>query len=422
MSIRILIDMNTTNYCHPAWALLIVFHLAIFNFQFAVYSPHSQEVQSEALQDASPLSDATNTTNGEIQSADWPLFRGDAASTGVARSELPQELDVLWEFKVKKGAFEGTAAIVTDPDDPGRQVVYIGDLDGKVHAIDLKDGQLIWEFGGSIGFGTAPAVKDGKIFIGDLDGIFYCLDSKGNELWRYETEGEINSSANFFEEIVIFGSQDVHLYALHRETGELKWKYESKDQIRCSITVAGDRAFVSGCDGYFHVVNLNDGTGVGTTEIYSPTGSTPAALGSMVYFGNQSGQFFAVDSREIKTEWIREPQSEGDSIVGGGAVTSKHVVFGSRSRNVVSLNPKTGEENWKVTLKAKVDSSPVIVGECVYVGSTDGRLYALSLSDGAILWERQFAGGLIASPAVAFGRLVIGTNRGSVYCLGAKND
>ncbi len=38
------------------------------------------------------------------------------------------------------------------------------------------------------------------------------------------------------------------------------------------------------------------------------------------------------------------------------------------------------------------------------------------------IWEKQFNGGFLSSPAVAFERLVIATDRGVVYCLGKKNS
>jgi outer membrane protein assembly factor BamB len=355
-----------------------------------------------------------------VLAEDWPLFRGDAKSSGVARSSLPGQLEVVWEKRIPKGAFESTAAIVADPGDPGKKVVYLGDLDGKLYALDLADGNVIWEFQVELGFGASPAVMEGKIYIGDLDGNFYCLDSQGNLLWKFQAEGEINSSANFHGENVLFGSQDACLYALNRQTGALVWKYESQDQIRCSITVAEDRAFVAGCDGFLHIVNLTDGTAVGKVEIFSPTSSTPAAVGNVIYFGNQTGTFLAVDSGKIENKWIFEGPQSGNSINGAPAVNQQLVIFGSRDRVVYALDPQTGELKWEVTLRAKVDASPVIVGEHVFVPSTDGRLYRIRLADGSVVWERQFAGGFIGSPAVGFNHLVIATNRGTIFCLGEQ--
>ena len=36
-------------------------------------------------------------------SAGWPVFRGNAQSSGVATTNLPTKLDVVWEFKVPQG-------------------------------------------------------------------------------------------------------------------------------------------------------------------------------------------------------------------------------------------------------------------------------------------------------------------------------
>ena len=355
----------------------------------------------------------TDATNG------WNVFRGDARSSGASSTSLPKDLEVYWEFKVPKGAFEGTAVIAQNPDSL-EQTAYIGDLDGMLFAFDLETGRKKWEYKTPISFSASPAYRDGRVFIGDIDGVFYCVSSEGKELWKYETGGEISSSANFFDGHVLVGSQDGHLYLLNAETGKLIWKHQTPDQIRCSATVAGDRAFVAGCDGFLHVINLNDGKEVGSVNIKSPTGSTPAVYGDSVFFGTEQAEFLAVDWKTVKDVWQFSDDKGQAAVRGCAAVNKDHVIFGARNRQVYSLNPVTGDVNWAVTLKAKVDSSPIIAGDRVYVGSTDGRFYVLSLKDGKTIWEKQFNGGFISSPAAAFGKLVIATDRGVVYCLGKK--
>ena len=66
----------------------------------------------------------------------WEYFRGNTLSQGVAKSLLPEKPELLWEFEVKEGAFEVTPAIVDG-------VVYIGDLDGALFALNLKNGNQI---------------------------------------------------------------------------------------------------------------------------------------------------------------------------------------------------------------------------------------------------------------------------------------
>ena len=349
----------------------------------------------------------------------WHVYRGNAHSTGVAKSPLPDELKVLWEFKVPKGGFEGTPLIVHDPKD-GKKTVYIGDMDGRVFALDLESGAKKWETKTSIGFTASPAYQDGRIFIGDIDGVFFCIDTDGTVQWKFETGGEITGGANFYNGHVLFGSQDSKLYLLNTANGEPIWEHETPDQIRCSTTIAGDRAFVAGGDGFFHVIDLKRGVEVGKADIHSPTGSTPAVLNNKVFFGTEQAEFFGVDWKTIKSLWAFAGDTGQMSVRGGAAVNANQVIFTARDRQVYSLNPDNGKLNWTVSLKAKSDASPVIAGDHVYLGATDGRFYALSLKNGKVIWEKQFNGGFLSSPAVAFGRLVIATDRGAVYCLGAE--
>ena len=67
---------------------------------------------------------------------DWPLFRGNSTLTGVAASELPDQPALLWSYQA--GAdIESTAAIAEGK-------VFVGSLDGFLHAIDLETGTAAW--------------------------------------------------------------------------------------------------------------------------------------------------------------------------------------------------------------------------------------------------------------------------------------
>ncbi len=351
-------------------------------------------------------------------SAGWPVFRGNAQSSGVATTTLPTKLDVVWEFKVPQGGFEGTPLIVELPN--GKKTVYAADMDGKLFSIDFETGEKNWEIKLGIGIAASPAYQDGKIFVGDIDGFFHCVDTDGKLVWKIETGGEINSSANFFKGNVLFGSQDGKLYFLNVADGKSIWELETPDQIQCSATVAQNRAFVAGCDGFLHVIDLDQGKEVGSTDIFSPTQSTPATFGDQVFFGTEQAEFVAVNWRNPKIDWSFISEQGQASVRGSAAVTEKYVVFGARNRAVYCLDRETGKRKWSVTLKAKVESSPVIVGSRVFVGSTDGRFYEIELEKGEITWEKQFNGGFLSSPAAAFGKLVIATDRGVVYCLGSE--
>ncbi len=64
-----------------------------------------------------------------------------------------------------------------------------------------------------------------------------------------------------------------------------------------------------------------------------------------------------------------------------------------------------------------MDSSPAVAGGRVYVGSNDGRLYVLDAASGARLQAFEAGDAITASPAIGSGRLVFGTTAGTLYCL-----
>ncbi|MFA5213787.1 MAG: PQQ-binding-like beta-propeller repeat protein, partial [Methanoregula sp.] len=74
---------------------------------------------------------------------------------------------------------------------------------------------------------------------------------------------------------------------------------------------------------------------------------------------------------------------------------------------------------WNFTAGGDVHSSPVISGGVLYVGSSDGRLYALNASTGLEQWRYSFGAEVFSSPAVANGVVFVGTNDNNLYALNA---
>ena len=342
---------------------------------------------------------------------DWPLFRGNPSSTGVAVGEWPAAPRLLWKYAPEKTHFETTPAIVDG-------VCYLGDFDGVLHAVDLATGHVLWtRKTGSLGFSASPAITEKRIYLGDIDGKFYCFDMQGELQWQFEAEAEIDSSANFYKDKVLFGSQDATLYCLRAATGAVVWKFKIEDQIRCCPTIAENRAFVAGCDGRLHIVDLDAGKEIGSVDIGAPTGVTPAVRGDFVYFGTEGGEIFSVNWREAKVAWQVDDPGHRE-FRSSPAVTEKLVVIGNRGKNVYGLDRATGAIQWTFAARRAVDSSPLIVGSQVIFGVTDGSLHALDLERGKENWQTETGGGFIGSPAFASGRLVIANDDGTVYCFG----
>jgi len=78
-------------------------------------------------------------------------------------------------------------------------------------------------------------------------------------------------------------------------------------------------------------------------------------------------------------------------------------------------------EQWRFQTDDEVRSSPAVANGTVYVGSDDGRLYALAAGDGTKQWHFQTDGEVFSSPAVVDGTVYIGSRDGNVYALNASD-
>jgi outer membrane protein assembly factor BamB len=69
-----------------------------------------------------------------------------------------------------------------------------------------------------------------------------------------------------------------------------------------------------------------------------------------------------------------------------------------------------------------VASSPAVADGIVFVGSFDGKVYALNASDGEFVWSYMTGAMVVSSPAVANGMLYVGSYDHHLYAFGASSD
>lgn len=347
---------------------------------------------------------------------DWPTFRGDATLTGVAADALPEALAPAWTFEAGD-AVEGTAAIAGG-------TVYVGSLDGQLYALDLASGALRWKYAAAGEVKSSPAVRGGIVYFGDEAGTFHAVDgATGRVRWTFAAEGAITGSANFAAgpggARVLFGSYDGFLYCLQAADGALVWKLETESYVHATPAIARGHAYVSGCDGFFRAVSLADGREAGKVSLGGYAAASPAIGGSRAFVGTFENEVLAVDLDPLAVAWRYKHPEREFPFYSSAAVTPKAVVVGGRDKLLHALDPATGRQLWTFETPARVDASPVVVGDRLYVAAMSGDLVALSLAGGKELWRYAAGSPIVASPAVGGGRLVVGTADGLVLAFGA---
>lgn len=345
--------------------------------------------------------------------ADWPMTRGDAASTGASANSLTLPLKILWQYRLEGLGFDSGPVVAGT-------TVFAADADGQIVALSLDSGLEIWKQKLDTGFMASPAWHDGVLYLGDLDGVIRAMDpATGQVSWQYNAEREIDAGANFFKEKVLFTSQSGSLIALDRRQGKLLWQYETDDQLQCGPTLAGSLTLLGGCDQHLHIVNVEDGKPYADKiPIQSPTGSTPTATDSAILIPNYQGQIWAFEIPTFKLLWKFEDSQIAGEFKNSVAVSQDIVVAASGNRRLFALELKTGKLIWEQTLRRRVEGSPVIAGNQVIIAGSDGRLAVFDLKTGTELWMFELKGSFLGSPAVSSGRIVVASDRGEITCLG----
>jgi outer membrane protein assembly factor BamB len=143
---------------------------------------------------------------------------------------------------------------------------------------------------------------------------------------------------------------------------------------------------------------------------------------------------------EPKLKW--KFRTEGE-IIASPTVDHGTVYVGSTDGNLYALDAKTGSLRWKYKANARIVSSAAIWNGTVYVGSYDRNFYAIDALTGNLKWkfktaaERRFAAEHIhgtypyaetmpdpfdfymSSPAVSNGLVYFGSGDGNIYALDA---
>jgi len=154
--------------------------------------------------------------------------------------------------------------------------------------------------------------------------------------------------------------------------------------------------------------------------------SNPVVHNGLLYMSSDD----SVYALNVSTGMVIWNYTTGGSVTGSAAVDDSRVYIGSWDGNFYALNSSTGAKLWDVRI-SPVHSTPAVDNGIVYVSSDDFYLYAFNASTGALMWKYLTVSpndpnaensGMVASPAVAEGKVYIGTNEGNVLAFGNQSE
>ena len=263
--------------------------------------------------------------------------------------------------------------------------VYFGSGDGHLYALDAKSGELRWKFKTGDVVHASPAYADGVVFFGSWDSWFYAVDARtGQQKWRFHggedavlhNQVGFQSSPAVVNGVVYTGCRDSNLYALDAATGSEKWRYSANGSwvITSPAVALGKVIFGTSDSSLYIVADATTGKVIAQVQGSAYMFSSPAVAGSVVFTGVLNGLLEARDLDSGKLLW--EFQTDASKRNAGWILTA------DRKFNTPLFYPSAWRESPIVATAQQfaiggIFSSPLVVGQAVYFGSTDGNLYAL---------------------------------------------
>jgi outer membrane protein assembly factor BamB len=343
----------------------------------------------------------------------WPSFRGTPDQRGIAKCTLAEKPELKWEVASPDGWVAGVAIV--------GEHVFAPALCGYLYCFDLKTGQEIWKYRSiedpdpkkfAAGFKATPLITETMVYIGDEDGVLHAVErATGKKSWVFASGAEIAGCVALFEEKLLLASHDSYLYCLSKD-GQEVWKFQTNDRINCSPGIADSFTFLAGCDEHLRVIDLKTGKEFRDMPLESFLIASPAIVGDLLYVGTHTGMIVCVDWRKGEFVWRYEGPRKMP-FHASAAVTDDLVLVGGHDKHLHAVDRATGAAKWTFATRAKIESSGTVVDRRIFFGSNDGNLYGVSLDTGAEVWEFNAGKGISAGVAIGEGCLVVGEDQQS---------
>jgi len=227
-------------------------------------------------------------------------------------------------------------------------------------------------------------------------------DNPYDELWKFETEGWMNSGIAIDNDgVLYFGSYDRYLYAVYPD-GTLKWRYGRTGMwITSSPAIAEDgTVYVGSWDSKLYAVNP-DGTEKWSIGMGGSVDASPAiAEDGTIYVGAMGPGDYGRINAVNPNGTIKWQYNTGYWITGGPAIADDGTIYiGSGDNYLYAMYPN-GTLRWRFHTGHYVKGPPSIADDgTIYIGSWDDYLYAL-YPNGTMKWRHQVGLGTESNPSI----------------------
>ena len=358
--------------------------------------------------------------------ADNTMYRGGSGLSGAYSEKITLPLALDWRYTTAFAPYNTSSPAVV-----GKTVYFAGG--NRVYAVSSDSGALKWQFPVDQPLSTliasSPAVVDNVVYCGALDGKLYALNAdSGKQMWAFDTRSTIGSSPTVQDGVIYFGSGDGRVWAIDAKTGESSagpWKggVKTSDEITGAPAIANGFVYALSLDQVIHAIGSATGKERWSQRLPgSVLNKSPVAFGDYVYVAD-GPNIHCIAGRTGVTKWVQLLNSD---IAVTPAVSDEGLFLVTNDNHVRSFDSRTGRPRWKTEPKLDFDAvaPPMVSGTTLVVGTTEGGVYAIDTTSGAIKWTYHLmpasnntesigeASNIAAAPVISDGTVYVISNDG----------
>lgn len=297
----------------------------------------------------------------------------------------------------------------------------------KIYKINLEDGTEAWRYptDNTRMVVYAPALLNDEDFIfGDMFNKLHKLDIENpqQEDWEStEAKGWYQAKVAESDGIVIAPNTDRNVYAFNTKDGSLLWKHEDNFAFISEPLIIDDTVIISSQN--HEIIFLDLKTGEEKDKPLDMQGAVMAAPyyleeTDFIYVGSLGNEFIAINAKTHTVEWRYEGSIEKLSGIWAKPIYLRgQLIFNDDLGNIVSVDPKSGNENWVLLEQGKMLAGLAAVNEDSFiVAAEDGSVRMFDTNKKQLLHFNIDKAKIYTTPLVT-NNLVIIAPLGAEYML-----
>ncbi len=218
-------------------------------------------------------------------------------------------------------------------------------------------------------------------------------------------------------------SSGVGIQALYPGILQTRWTAVFKGGVTSPITESRGTLYFQAGDGNFYALDAESGKQKWQLESHFAYASKPTVHQGRVLFTTPDDSVWSVDMMTGQKAWVYRRKSAATSVVQRAAqpvVDGDNILIGLSDGYVVSLGSKEGNLIWERRLNSgsrmnDVDANAIVSDGHIFMSAYDGAFYTLNKKSGDIQWKVD--GGGARTPLLQPNRIVVPGSDGIIRAL-----